>query len=114
MSSTARHLAYALEALGDSANEVAEFLAVGGWTGHRSNASGCPIAIYLGAVVPNVSAVHVTPYTVEVFTTDGEEIETPTPIGPSDFVSLFDQGAYDDLATVLTDEFGEVTDDLER
>lgn len=114
MSSTARHLASALEALGDNANDVAEFLTVGGWTGLRSDAGACPIALYLGNVVPNINTVHVTTYELIVTTGDGEQIESTMPIGPSDFVAAFDDGAYDDLASVITDEFGEVTDDLER
>ncbi|MDR7278395.1 hypothetical protein [Catenuloplanes atrovinosus] len=114
MSATARHLAFALEALGETTNDVAEFLAAGGWTGLRSDGRACPIAIYLSSVVPNISDVYVTPYELVVVTGDGEEIDTALPVGPSDFVSAFDDGAYDDLAAVITDEFGEVTDDLER
>nr|BFE64983.1 hypothetical protein GCM10020063_095090 [Dactylosporangium thailandense] len=114
MSTLYRHLMHALEALGASADAVADSLLAGGWTGLRQDGLCCPVSNYIVAVVPHAEAASVTRNRITVITTDGEMCEATLPAGPAQFVSAFDGGAYDDLAAVITRTDGEVIDDLER
>ncbi|WP_433051141.1 hypothetical protein [Dactylosporangium sp. CS-033363] len=114
MSTLYRHLIIALEALGTSADAVADSLLGGGWTGLRQDALCCPVSNYVVAVVPGAELAAVTRNRITVISTEGEPCDATLPAGPAAFVSAFDAGAYDELAAVLTRSDGEVIDDLER
>lgn len=113
MSTVRRLVSIAFDALGDTADDVADFLTVGGWTGLRHDPSTCPVAVYLKAIVPSTAVVAVSAYGTSVLT-DNEHVHIPTPPGPAEFITAFDEGAYDELAAYDTDVSGEVVDDLER
>lgn len=114
MNLTRRFLSVTLSALGDTADDVAEFLFIGGWSGYRHSPTACPIAIYLKSVIPGVNEAAVSVNGISILTNDGENVHIATPPSPAAFIAAFDDGAYSDLAVTVTDHAGDVIDDLER
>jgi hypothetical protein len=95
-----RHLRLmtALHALGPTADDLAETLDDGGWSGVPGDATRCPIAEYLTDVVPDATGAAVSASAATVFTSDGVMTETVMPPGAAQFVDQFDDGAYRYLA----------------
>jgi hypothetical protein len=114
MTTLKRFLHVTLSALGDTAADVADFLAIGGWSGLRNDPMRCPIAIYLKSVMPNLATAAASVNGISITTNDGESVHIATPPGPATFIAEFDNGAFDELAVSLTDSAGDVIDDLER
>lgn len=113
MSTIRRLVSVALDMLGDTADDVADVLSAGGWTGLRNDPCACPVAVYLRAVLPQTAAVAVSVNGISV-TTDDERMHDSTPPGPAEFIARFDDGDYDELAAVVTDSAGDPLDDLDR
>lgn len=74
----------ALRALGDTANDVADTLLAGGYTGARGDGCTCPVATYLRAIYRDV---YVEVLDEEIYVGD-VVIATPEPVRA--FVQLFD------------------------
>ncbi|MEV6629298.1 hypothetical protein AB0M54_00935 [Actinoplanes sp. NPDC051470] len=107
-------LAMVLNALGDNAEDVAHFLEYGGWRGLRSDLDACPVALYLRTVLVDVTDAKVGRKRAKVHTTDGADVVVTLPPAVAGFVVAFDVGAFPGLITTLTDDNGDVIDDLER
>lgn len=81
----------ALQALGDSAEQVAQTLAAGGHRGVPSSCGDCPVARYLGAVYPGcevsvgVGRAHVVSFT------GGPPVSAAVPISVAMFIAAFDE-----------------------
>lgn len=103
-----------LGALGTTADDVADALLAGGWTGLRQDGMACPVSNYVLDVMPDAEVAAVALSRITVITVRGETVVETLPPGPEAFVWAFDAGAYDDLAAVITGDDGEVIDDLER
>ena len=114
MNMTRRFLHVTLSALGDNAEDVAEFLFVGGWRGLRNDPFGCPVAVYLRNVMPTVVSAAASVNGISITTNDGESVHIETPPGPAAFIAEFDDGGYGDLALWLTNNVGDAIDDIER
>ena len=92
MNLTRRFLSVTLSALGDTAEDVAEFLFIGGWYGVRHDPLNCPVAIYLRNVMPNLTSVAASVNGISITTNDGESVHIATPRGPAAFPKL--RGLY--------------------
>ena len=57
MTTTHGRLTRALNALGRTADQVADTLLAGGWTGLRSDGIACPISKYVVSVVPLMTPI---------------------------------------------------------
>jgi hypothetical protein len=88
------HLLTALHALGATADDVANTLELGGWSGRPGDACNCPIAQYLVDMIPDATSAAVSESAATVFLTDARTAETVMPAGAAAFVDRFDDGAY--------------------
>jgi hypothetical protein len=114
MSTTQQRLTYALALLGATANEVADSLLAGGWTGLRQDGIACPVSKYVATVVPEIEVAAASAQRITVVSTNGETVEAALPAGPAAFIRAFDAGAYDELAAALTRTDVDPVDDIER
>jgi hypothetical protein len=101
-------LTAALNALGDTAAEVADTLARAGFSGRRGDEVSCPIARYLrtaihGAIDAYVGVAdpqHDNRQRAGIWLLDGTGwFDVPMPPGSAAFIDAFDEGAYVELAT---------------
>lgn len=97
MNDLRRSVLIALSGLGETPEDIAAFLTIGGWIGLRHSTLSCPIAMYLRSVMPNLATAAVSAQGVSVLTADGESVHLTTPRASARFVELFDDGAYDAL-----------------
>lgn len=106
-----QRLAMILDALGENTEEVAHLLQYGGWHGLPHSGSHCPVALYLRAVLPDVTEATVSSGKATIHTTGGDRIRVELPPAVAGFVLAFDIGAYPLLLTTVTDDNGDVIDD---
>ncbi|MEV4620205.1 hypothetical protein AB0J74_16050 [Asanoa sp. NPDC049573] len=114
MSKTYQRLTKALAALGATADEVADTLLAGGWTGLREDGLACPVSKYVVSVLPDIEVAATSFQRIKVISTRGETVDASLPVGAAEFVTAFDTGSYDELAATLTRGDGEAIDDIER
>ena len=107
-------LSMILKALGSNAEDVARLLEYGGWRGLPNDLDSCPVALYLKTVVTDVTEAKVSTEVAKVRTADGALVVADLPPAVAGFVMAFDVGAFPTLITTLTDDNGDVIDDLER
>ena len=96
MTTTYLHLLTALTVLGDTADQAAKVLELGGWTGVPGQATECPVARYLTDVVPGVTCAAVSEIAITVWAGD-DLMETVTPAGAAAFIDAFDDGRFPHL-----------------
>ena len=101
----------AIRALGNSAEDVATVLQLGGWLGFRNNSSGCPVALYLSTVVPDAISAAVGSEQATVHVVDGDDVEVDLTPAVAGFVLAFDIGVYPELAVQDFDDNGDVIDE---
>lgn len=100
---TGEGLATALEDLGKTANTVAEILSREALVGKPGDDCGCPVALYLQAVIeehPRAGVYQEDHYFACVWRSDrpdNAELTVDLPDAVRDFVRAFDRGEYPDL-----------------
>ena len=95
-------LAMVLQALGDSAEDIANLLRFGGWRGRPNDVHACPLALYLRTVVNDVTDAVVSSDQATIHTSDGDDIEVALTSAAAGFVLAFDIGAYPELIVTAT------------
>jgi hypothetical protein len=94
---TADRIVDLLDALGDTADGIAERLAEAGITGQRGEAVSCPIARYLSRVEPDIEYIAVFGTVIEIDTTYGDSATLACPDAIHEFVTRFDAEHYPHL-----------------
>jgi hypothetical protein len=89
-----------LQALGTTAQQVADTLDAEGIKGARMRASACPIANYLRDIYPDATTCLVSPLRATVSVSNsrketGDSVRLPQAI--TDFINRFDMGKYPNL-----------------
>ncbi len=91
--------------LGNSPDEIATRLRLGGHVGVREEPCHCPVANYL--LAHGITGVRVVGGDLEddldPLDPDVDRWTVPTPEAVAEFVATFDAGGYDDLAVELAD-----------
>lgn len=103
-----------LGSLGESPEEIATNLQLGGWLGFRYDAGACPVARYLATVVTNADGAEVGRYDATVHFVYRPDIETDLPSAVTEFIAAFDEGTFPELIVQDTDANGDVIDDADR
>lgn len=114
MNNAERRLAMVLDALGETAEDVAHLLEFGGWRGVPYCRDACPVALYLRTVVADATDATVSSGYATIRTIDGEHVEVRLTSAVEGFVLAFDLGVYPLLIDTVTDDNGDVIDDLDR
>lgn len=100
---TEEGVAQALQALGATPNMVAEYLSREALAGKPKDDCGCPVALYLQAVIeehPRAGIYHDDHWFACVWSrdrTNNVEMEVDLPAAVRDFVLAFDRSEYPDL-----------------
>ena len=88
---------YAIQSLGETAEEVAVTLHSGGWLGSRKTSRECPVAQYLRTAIPEVSGAVVGSEHVTVRAGARGDVAIGLTPAVAGFVLAFDVGVYPDL-----------------
>jgi hypothetical protein len=107
-------VAIALRFLGDSSEDVAIMLQLGGWLGLRNDAGACPIARYLANVVPNADGAAVGSDEATFHFVYRPDVEVDLTSAAAEFVAAFDDGSFPELVVQDCDINGDVIDDADR
>ena len=102
----------ALRSLGETAEDIATMLQMGGWLGLRNDAGACPLARYLATVIPNADGAAVGSEEATVHFVYRLGVEVDLTRGAADFVTAFDDGRFPELVYQDCDANGDVIDDL--
>jgi hypothetical protein len=108
---TEDRVSLALQALGETAEDVASMLLAGGWLGLRNDAGACPVARYLSTVMTNADGAAVGSDEATVFQVYGPDIEVDLTPAVAAFVLSFDDGTFPDLIAQDCDANGDVIED---
>ena len=110
---TEDRVSLALRSLGDTAEDIATVLQLGGWLGLRNDAGACPLARYLGTVIPNADGAAVGSDEATVHFVYRGDVEVELPRAAADFVAAFDDGHFPDLIVQGCDANGDAIDDID-
>jgi hypothetical protein len=107
-------VAIVLRSLGETPEEIAANLQIGGWLGLRYDAGACPVARYLATVLPDARSAEVGRYDATVHFGYAPDVEADLPGVVRDFIVALDEGSYPELVVQDTDAYGDVIDDADR
>jgi hypothetical protein len=107
-------VAIALRFLGDTSEDVAVMLQLGGWLGLRNHAGACPLARYLANVVPNADGAAVGSDEATIHFVYRPDVEVDLTRAAAEFVTAFDDGEFPDLVVEDCDINGDVIDGANR